>query len=583
MKNHSGVKVGFTHRSLLADDHSLDYQARVVGPVIARDTHVLDQHYPHERIPEDYNKPQEIPILSVPSERESREAVYVMRLPPRVPSPIGFTQYSNDLSEKLLAQVEPFLDKLLANYFDKLAPCYPLTDEDYILMRIKNHNTPPKIFLLLLVSHALFYWDTSPALRTYTRPDQDVVWQISAMSNAMNVHGGDLATIGAICLGVAGRPYQSVIHNAGNVARAVAVGHMIGLNHDCMGWKTASDIEKSMRWKIWWAVLIQDRWFNFAQGVPNYITKSQCDVPLPTMSLLITQARSGSLDHIRASEVYIQLCRLTEILGDILPLIYQVRAGADEEMIASQISRSEMELDQWVEMQPSWLQIDDLCDRSSIPGLRNLQLSYLSVRMLLQRVAWHETTRYQRESEPVSSLLSRCQMAADDIVRFVMSLDKNDLMGFWLPYNAQHFTSAVTLLLRCALQTSDSHTQVHCMTSARTLVDCLQKYHDEDKWDLAELCLVQTRTVLKRIEDALPLKPAKSGTAPPIMESVVHDHNNYERNYMDNHLQEEIISGDIFDGLQEGATSLQDLFPELFPDWINDNSAAGENFFTFND
>lgn len=556
----------------------MDYQGRVVGPVVARDTHILDQHIPQTR-----DETNGMPIWSVPSERESREAVYVMPLPPRIPSPIGFTQYSNDLSEKLLAQVEPFLDKLLANYFDRLAPCYPLTDEDYILMRIKNRNTPPKIFLLLLVSHALFYWNTCPALEAYARPDQDIAWQISAMSTAMNIHGGDLATIGAICLGVAGRPYQSVVHNAGNVARAVAVAHMIGLNHDCGGWKTASDIEKSIRWKTWWAVLIQDRWFNFAQGTPNYISKSQCDVPIPTMRLLVTQARSDSVDHIRASEVYIQLCRLTEILGDILPLIYQVRTGADENMIASQISRSEVELDRWVECQPSWLNIDHTYDRSSILGLRNLQLSYLSVRMLLQRVAWHETSRYRRESEPVSSLLSRCQMAADDIVRFVMSLDKKDLMGFWLPYNSQHFTSAVTLLLRCALQTSDGQTQTHCMTSARTLVDCLQRYQDEDRWDLAELCLVQTQTVLKRIEDSLPLKPAKTSAAPPIMEAAMQDHNSYVRSYVDNGLEEEIIPADVFDTLQEGATSLQDLFPELFPDWINDNFVAGEDFFTLND
>ena len=548
-------KIGFVHRSLIADEKSIESYSHIVGPVIARDTQILDQYLPQVN-----GQSHHVPIQPNLGRRESNKPIYHVPIPPRRPSPTECS-CSRNLPGELLDQVEPFLEKLLTNYYDHAHPCYPVTEEDCVISRIKDKNSLPQTFFVNLVTHALFYWDVSPALANHARPDQDTAWQVAVAANTTDMQKSDMATIISICLNVAGRPSRCLVNNVANVARAVALSHAIGLNHDCSEWKMG-DIEKRVRWKAWWGVVIQDRWFNFAQGTPPYISKGHYDVPIPTVDLL-TQGRTGSMKHTRAAEVYIRLCRLTEIVGDVLPLIYHIRSGNDS-IAAEQTSRSEIELNRWVESRPGWLNLNDFHNRPPVPGLVNLQLSYLSVRMLLRRIAWHEIS--QRESDPASSWLLGCQAAAEDIVKFVTSLHKQDLLAFWLPYNAHHFTSAVTLLLRCALQTSYSNVRAQCMASARTLVDALRKFHDEDKWDLAETAISSSETVLKRIEDSLPQTPLlRTPIMPP---AVLRNDQMDTHGYLDDSMMGDQLSDDAF-LTPHGQSSIEELFPEIFADFTD--------------
>lgn len=555
-------KVGFVHRSLLSDEKSLEAFSHIVGPVIARDTQILDQYLPLQANGNGMNGMNgHVPIQPTMGRRESQKPIYHVPIPPRRPSPTD-CNCARNMPGELLDQVEPFLDKLLANYYEHFHPCYPISEEDCMMSKIKDRGQLPQTFFINLIAYALFYWDASPALAAYARPDQDFAWQTAVAANIADMQKGDLATIISICIDISGRPSRCLVKNVADVARAVALSHAVGLNHDCSEWKLG-DMEKRLRWRAWWAVVIQDRWFNFAQGTPPYISKGHYDVPLPTVELL-THGRGGSVKHARAAEVYIHLCRLTEIVGDVLPLIYHIRSGNDS-IAAEQTSRSEIELNRWMESRPSWLNLNDFHNRPPVPGLVNLQLSYLSVRMLLRRIAWHEIS--QRESDPASSWLLGCQAAAEDIVRFVTSLHKQDLMGFWLPYNAHHFTSAVTLLLRCALQTTYGNVRTQCMSSARTLVDCLRKFHEEHQWDLAETALSQSETVLKRIEDSIPKTPIGARTPNLPAVSMHHDHMD-TRGYRDDSLLGDHLPEEAFI-TQQGQGSIEELFPEIFSDFTD--------------
>lgn len=548
-------KVGFIHRSLLADDKSLEGLSHIVGPVIARDTQILDQY-----VPQAIGTPGPGPVQSGTGRLEATKPIYHVAIPPRRPSPPDCNCSSN-LPGQLIEQVEPFVDKLMTNYYEHIHPCFPITTEGAVLSRLTETSGLPQNFHVNLVAYALFYWYALPALASHARPDQDLAWQVAIAANNTDMQKGDLSTITSLCINIAGRPSRCLVNNVANVARAVALSHAIGLNHDCSEWKMG-ELEKMARWKTWWGVVIHDRWFNFAQGTPPYISKGHYDVPLPTMNML-TQGRTGSVRHARAAEVYIHLCRLTEIVGDVLPLIYHIRSGNDS-IAAEQTSRSEIELNRWLESRPAWLDMNDFHNRLQVPGLLNLQLSYLSVRMLLRRIAWHEIS--QRESDPASSWLLGCQAAAEDIVRFVTSLHKQDLVGFWLPYNAHHFTSAVTLLLRCALQTSYSNVRMQCMFSARTLVDCLKKYYEEYQWDLAETALPQSETVLKRIEDALPMTPM---ARTPMMPDLTMGSDPMDtRGYMDENMLGDPLPEEAFIALQ-GQSSIEELFPEIFSDFTD--------------
>ncbi|KIW71342.1 hypothetical protein PV04_03523 [Phialophora macrospora] len=588
-------RIGFIHRSRLADDQALESHAFLLGPVVARDKQILDQYLPqgHEPSPSDQSR-----------QEAGENPIYHMPIPPRMPSPTG-CQCDRDAPRELLAQVEPYLEELMSIYFEHVSPCYPIIDEEYIMSRIRNgrHQLPP-LFSVILISTALFHWELSPRLESYRRPDQDLVWQDAVALSAASLQKGDVATIATLCIGVSGRPCQRLVNNATNVARCVALAHIVGLNHDCQTWKIR-DLDKRTRCKVWWGLLVQDRWFNFAQGTPPYISQDQYDVPVPTIELLVPPSRSDSLKHVRAAEIYIQLCHLTEIVGEVLPMIYHLRGGMPT--ATDRTTRHEAQLDAWVADLPTWLKIGDFSEsRPQIPGLVNLQLSYLAVRMLLCRIAWHEHSLGLGKSPgdgigEYSRLLS-CQAAAEDVVRLVMSLTRAELSGFWLPYNAHHFTSAVTLLLRCALQqTVHQAMRDRCMASARTLIDRLRRYSKEDKWDLAETCLSQSEPILKRIED-LPITTVISTTASTAAAAaatatttVNYPHQSNDLSHgpnlpiyptLPNHGGEE----DTFASQppsfslpgQEHGSSLEELFPEIFGDWYTtDNFLLEQDNFSF--
>ena len=168
--------------------------------------------------------------------------------------------------------------------------------------------------------------------------------------------------------------------------------------------------------------------FHFAQGTPPHITPGHYDVPIPTVALL-AENRPGSLKHARAAEVYIALCELTEIVGDILPTLYHLRAG-DSESAAKQASKAEKELQSWERRLPSWCNIHGFEASARLaPGLANLQLSFLSVQMLIDRICWHEIS--SKEADPHPSWLKSCQKSADEMVQFVTSLHPIDFRGFW--------------------------------------------------------------------------------------------------------------------------------------------------------
>lgn len=108
------------------------------------------------------------------------------------------------------------------------------------------------------------------------------------------------------------------------------------------------------------------------------------DVPLLTIEALTTPG-TDSIKRVRAAECYIALCQLTLVLGDILPLLYHIRSGNDA-VAAQQVSKSEVDLRTWFNGLPSDLCLRDYSRRPDIPGLANLQLSYLAVKMLLARI-----------------------------------------------------------------------------------------------------------------------------------------------------------------------------------------------------
>lgn len=92
------------------------------------------------------------------------------------------------------------------------------------------------------------------------RPDIMFVWlQANEALNSETFLSPGLSTILAMILNVGGRPSTSFFGNGGLIGVAVARANALGLNRDPSDWNI-SQTEKLARIKVWWLIVMQDRW-----------------------------------------------------------------------------------------------------------------------------------------------------------------------------------------------------------------------------------------------------------------------------------------------------------------------------------
>jgi hypothetical protein len=125
----------------------------------------------------------------------------------------------------------------------------------------------------------------------------------------------------------------------------------------------------------------------FGHGVPPQIAKSQYDVPLPSVEVLVSSPQPTS-QHIRAAHCHIALCRLTEILGELLPLVYLLQLRQTRET-SKKLRHIRTDLNMWEHSLPEWLRSPLRSPESPVSGSSSLHLGFLAVKMLVCRVELH--------------------------------------------------------------------------------------------------------------------------------------------------------------------------------------------------
>lgn len=106
----------------------------------------------------------------------------------------------------------------------------------------------------------MIYWRNSPKLCTGRTPDIRFIWNQAneALHSELFLSPG-ISTVISIIINVCGRPSTSMFGNGGMVGTAVALSNALGLNRDPSAW-SISLLEKTLRIRIWWFVVIHDRW-----------------------------------------------------------------------------------------------------------------------------------------------------------------------------------------------------------------------------------------------------------------------------------------------------------------------------------
>ncbi|RGP77499.1 transcriptional regulatory [Fusarium longipes] len=477
----------------LGSNDEQQHNLHIVGPTVTSDNQVLSDYL--SAMPSSARASRI--VRPVPGNR-SRPVLFTMvqKRPVGLDSNRSFPEERLQLIEKIL---EPFASDVLDVYFDKVNSSFPLLDEAHFRKQYKeNKEGISPTLLSCLYAHSIIFWKTSPTLSCHRCPDGRFIWNLATEAIYSQLHRSPgLSVIEAAILNIGGREVTSLIGNGVLFASSIAMAHSLGLNHSPTPWEIPQS-EKNLRMKIWWALLIHDKWLSLAHGTPPLISTALNDVPKPLVENLCEE--DAPSDRTLKATVYIALVGLTDVLDVHLRHVHQLKNTEE----TRDTTHLELALNSWVE---------DLSDgirrvvirgtNLAIPGAANLRLSYLTVRLLSQRIELEAEKRVRETGD--SRLLNRYMQArrtAEDILILTQELQPEHLSDFWLPSSAFAFSTTVSFLLRCALETeklTSGLVQSSSLKIASDLLSTLRSHKEKYSWDLGDICLAQHSEIVEKL------------------------------------------------------------------------------------
>lgn len=220
------------------------------------------------------------------------------------------------------------------------------------------------------------------------------------------------------------------------------------------GWDIPES-EKETRRRVWWLVYIMDKWSSAATGRPQTIFDEDCDEVYPKEgaswdevmdvtqdtvrfpSLDKTVAQKAKNENIPIYQPFVQLVKLSEILGKILQGLYTPRAKTHSSKHGSDaiVTYLDNALSEWRSALPPALQISSINVRRldsrgqtpllSMSGL--MYLSYCTLLILLHR-PFIEKDGGQKQTRSSQSSLSICTSAATRCVDIAEKMHHRDFL-----------------------------------------------------------------------------------------------------------------------------------------------------------
>ncbi|KNG81204.1 hypothetical protein ANOM_010168 [Aspergillus nomiae NRRL 13137] len=367
--------IGRDYHGSPGQDHSKVELSMFASPVLSEDIKILERYMSSKTS-----------SLSTGERSGSSDTPMVYLKAPRRREGLSMAANPGKRQKEIVMQViQPYTDELVRLYFEEIHPAFPLLDEQLFMELYKAGDKLSPVLVCYFFSVSLVLWHHSPMLRQFPKPDVYFIWNLAVEALQQDFLAPALSTMYSVLLDMGGRPIYSMLVNTINNGRAVTLAQTLGLNRDPTNWRRPKS-EKSLRIRLWWAVVIHDRWSSFAHGISPTITKSRYDVPIPMLEDIITDSNQSDT-RIKAANSFIHLCTLTEILGEVLPLVYDLNPNPKETW--KQIRRLETDLDEWEDRLPNYLHRNNN-ENTRVSGSSSLQLSYLAVRLLLNRISLHQ-------------------------------------------------------------------------------------------------------------------------------------------------------------------------------------------------
>lgn len=260
-------------------------------------------------------------------------------------------------------------------------------------------------------------------------------------------------------------------------------------------------------------------------GTPPHIRQDHYDVPAPKISV---DAGGGE-----RAEVFEALASLTETLGPYLERLYSVPTAQGDD---GRTPRN-FNLDAWTDTLPgSARKIIIRGTDLDTPGAANLRLCFLAARFFSRRVALGtEVEGGTPAGRAPDERLLDVRRTVEEIVLFVNELTETQLGDFWLPTTAFVLSSAVTFLVRLAIQaeipaSGPSHSI--SLSLAKDMLATLRSHKEDHGWELGDICLAQYGDTLDKLpvqQDSSDTDSAWLDSAPPfipdpaLLESIIAD------------------------------------------------------------
>ncbi|KAI8952423.1 fungal-specific transcription factor domain-containing protein [Xylaria longipes] len=427
--------------------------------------------------------------------------------------PLGYVLTQSpqaSICEVVTKLLEPHCDNLVDVYFSKVHHCFPVLDERTFKLQyatLKEKISP--VLLMSLYAQSMVYWRNSSSTSDQHYPDLRFIWNKAneALNSELFASPG-MSAIAAILLNVSGRPLTAMIGNGVLLGSAISLAHSLGLNHNCIDWNITPS-EKLLRTRLWWAIVVFDKWFSVTHGTPQQLRASQHDVPLSALAIVTDDGQST--DGSGICSTFEALARLSGVLETYLDYVFNLHQSSSDGNGTMRISL-EKQLAQWEDGLTDELRRTILRGTNlSIPGSANLRLSYLYIRLLTQKLGVDDVKQNRpTDSEDLDHRLMYARQAAENIVLFIQELDDMALCDFWLSFNAFALSGTVAFLFRCALESEQGAVgvaQSRYLKLAKDLTRALRSHQQRMNWDLGNICVAQYATILEHVaSDGRPLE-----------------------------------------------------------------------------
>ncbi|KAI8339411.1 fungal-specific transcription factor domain-containing protein [Chlamydoabsidia padenii] len=275
-------------------------------------------------------------------------------------------------------------DRLLKIYFANIHPVLPVVNKTTFLKQYRDQcdSYPSPDLLNAMFGAAARFVECESQYRDYNQfQPPDMVWDVPLgwsdhffeQSQAFVTQSSSLATLSKV---------QSIIliHNhSGNLdskssacwllgGLAVRLAQGLGLYRDCEEWDLPAS-EKETRKRVWWALYVTDRFHSASLGRPISIRDEDTDVGYPDPAATWKEVMDepdnendtgprfpsatckppNAQDKVEIYQLFIQLVKLSEVLGRILQGLYTPKAqrlcrkqGSD-----AIVTRLDHELTEW--------------------------------------------------------------------------------------------------------------------------------------------------------------------------------------------------------------------------------------------